>query len=104
MFECAEHLVKCSLAPGRRKVHRKPLSELCVNGNYTEDREEWQRELERPCEEVCTDQNETREEQEKNWILLIEKGDRHFAEDGKRSRDHSRPGAAGQGEDVRKQG
>ena len=58
----AEHLGKCSLAPGKRKVRRKPLSELFVKGNFTEDREEWQRELQRHCEEVYTDQEETRED------------------------------------------
>ena len=61
----AEHQVKCCLTPGERKVRGKPLSELYVNGNFTEDREEWQRELQRHCEEeVYTDQEETREVQE----------------------------------------
>ena len=52
---CAGSFSKCSqehksnLAvsaqrPGKRKVRRKPLSELYLNGNFTEDREEWQRE------------------------------------------------------------
>ena len=34
-----------------RKVRRKPMSELYVNGNFTEDREEWQRELQRHDQE-----------------------------------------------------
>ena len=58
-----EHLVKCCLAPGKRNARRKSLSELYVKGNFTEDREEWQRELQRHCEEVYTDQEETREVQ-----------------------------------------
>ena len=60
----AEHLVKCFLAPGKRKVRGKPLSELYMNGCFTDDKEEWQRELQRHFEEVCTDQAETREVQE----------------------------------------
>ena len=64
-----EHLVKCSLMPGKRTVQRKLLSELYVNGNVTEDREEWQRELQRHCEEVYTDQEETREVQLKFFNL-----------------------------------
>ena len=68
----AEHLVKCSLAPGKGNVRRKPLSELKVNGNFTEDREEWQTELQRHCEEVSTDQEETREVQD-NKIDYIKK-------------------------------
>ena len=61
-----EHLVKCSLAPGERKVRGKQLSEMYANGDVTEDVEERQQQLERQCEEVYTDQEETREEQEKN--------------------------------------
>ena len=43
----------------------KPFSDLYVNGQFTEDREEWLKELQRHCEEVYTDQDETREVQEK---------------------------------------
>ena len=61
----ADHLIKCCLVPVRRKTQRKPLSELYVNGKFTEDREEWQKELQRHCEGVYTDQEETREVQKK---------------------------------------
>ena len=61
----ADHLVKCSMMPGRRKMKSKPFSDLYVNGQFTEDREEWLKELQRHCEEVYTDQDETREVQEK---------------------------------------
>ena len=40
---------------------RKPSTELYVNGNFTEDREEWQQELLRHCEGVYTDPDETRD-------------------------------------------
>ena len=47
----AEHLGEMLLGTRKeestRKVRGKPLSELYVNGNFTEDREEWQRELQR---------------------------------------------------------
>ena len=60
--------MKCSLAPRKRKVRRKPLSELCVHGNVTEDREEKQRELHKHCEDVNTDQEETRDGPEKKEL------------------------------------
>ena len=75
--------MKCCLAPGKRKVRRKPLSELYVNGIFTEDREEWQRELQRHCEEVYTDQEETREVQENRIEYLKKKGDQQFTVDGR---------------------
>ena len=55
----AEHLLKCCLESGKKKAKRKPLAELFVNGQFTEDREEWQKELQRYCEEVYTDLKET---------------------------------------------
>ena len=50
----AEHLV----------TKRKPLTELYVKRHPTEDRREWQKELQRHREEVYTDQEETKEGQE----------------------------------------
>ena len=41
----AGHLVKCCLEPGRKKAKRMPLTALYVKGHFTEDREEWQKEL-----------------------------------------------------------
>ena len=60
-----EHLVRCSLEPGKKKAKRKPLTELYVKGHFTEDRAEWQEELPRHCEEVYTGMEETKEVQEK---------------------------------------
>ena len=57
----AEHLVKCSLQPGKKKAKRKPLTELYVKGHFTEDRAERQEELQRRCDEVYTDVEETKE-------------------------------------------
>ena len=48
----AAHLVKCSLALGHRRVLRKPLKELHINGEFSENREDWRKELERHCGEV----------------------------------------------------
>ena len=39
----SDHLVKCSLMPGRIIIIKEPLSELYVNGNFMEDREELQK-------------------------------------------------------------
>ena len=36
----AEQKAKCCLEPARKRVKRKPLTELHVKGNFTEDREE----------------------------------------------------------------
>ena len=41
----AEHHVRCCLEPGQTKANRKPLTELCVTGQFTEDG--WQKELQR---------------------------------------------------------
>ena len=43
-------------------MKRKLLSKLYVDRRFTEDSDEWQKELQ---EGVCTDQDETREVQEK---------------------------------------
>ena len=42
------------------------LTLLYVDGHFSEDREEWQKKLQRHCEEVYTDQEETKAVQEKN--------------------------------------
>ena len=36
----SEHLVRCSLEPGKKNAKRKPLTELYVKGHFSEDREE----------------------------------------------------------------
>ena len=64
------------------KTKKKPLSEF-LNGCFTEHREEWQKELQRYCEEVYTDQDDTREVQEKRIEHFKKKGDRHFTDDGR---------------------
>ena len=45
-------------------MKRKPLSELYVNGHFTEDKEEWQKELQRHCEGVHTDQERNQRDTE----------------------------------------
>ena len=48
----AEHLIRCSLMQVKKKAKIKPLTELCGKGHPTEDRPEWQKDLQRHCEEV----------------------------------------------------
>ena len=79
----ANHLLECCLMPVRRKTQRKPLSELYVNGHWTEDREEWPKELQRHCEGVYTDQEETGETQKKRIEYFTKKGDRHLTDEGR---------------------
>ena len=67
----------------KRKVRRTALSELYVNGNFTEDRGRWQRELQRHCEEVYSDQAETTEVQEKRIQYFKNKVDQQFMDDGR---------------------
>ena len=52
------------------KTKRKPLTELYVKEHFTEDTGEWQKELQRHCEEVCID----REEQESRIEYFRKKG------------------------------
>ena len=59
------------------------LAVLYVNGKFTEDREEWQQELHRQCEGVCTDPDETQEVQEGRVEYFKRKGDQHFTDDEK---------------------
>ena len=80
----AEHHVRCCLEPGRKQVQRKPITELFVNGQLTEDREEWQKELQWHCEEVYTDLEETKEEQESRIeYFRKKKGNQQFTEEGR---------------------
>ena len=64
-------------------MRRKPLTELYVKGSFTEDREEWQKELQWHCEEVHTDQEETREVQENRIESFKKRGDQQFTLDGR---------------------
>ena len=63
-------------------MKRKPLTELYVKGHFTEDRAEWQEELQRHCDAVYTDVEETNEVQEKNEYFR-EQGNLQFTEDGR---------------------
>ena len=81
----AEHQVKCCLEPGKEKAKRKPLTELYVKGHFTEDREEWQKELQRHCEKVSTDQEETKEAQESRIEYFKKKGNQQFTEEGRKA-------------------
>ena len=57
----AQRLVKCCLAFGKKKASRKLLTEFYVDGHFTEDREEWQKEARRHCEDIYTDHGERQE-------------------------------------------
>ena len=57
----------CCLALGKKKkAPRKLLTELYVDGHFTEDTEERQKELQRHGDDVFTDQEETEEVQGKS--------------------------------------
>ena len=79
----AEHQVKCCLVPGKKKAKRKPLTKLYVKGHFTEDREEWQKELQRRCDEVYIDQEETIRSTRKQLNTSKKRGDQQFTMDGR---------------------
>ena len=58
----------------RKEAKKKKLTELYVNGQFTEDRAEWQVELQRLCEEVYTDVAETKEKQESRIKFCLGEG------------------------------
>ena len=63
------------------------LSELFVNGEFTEDSEEWQKELQRHCEGACSDLDESRELQRRErfawWVLVNTHGTPMPAREGR---------------------
>ena len=59
------------------------MLELYVDGHFTKDRDEWQKELQRHCEEVYIDQDEPRQVQERRIEYFEKKGDQHFTDDGR---------------------
>ena len=79
----AEHLVKCSLEPVMKKAKNQPLTDLYVKDHFTEDREEWQKALQRHCEEANTDLEEIKDVQEKRIEYFWKKGNQQFTEDGR---------------------
>ena len=66
-------------------MKRKPLSELYVDGKFTQDRER-QKELQRHCEGVFSDPDETREVQEGRIEYFKMEGDQHFTDEGEGQR------------------
>ena len=51
---------------GKRKDKRKPLKELYIEDTFTENRNEWNKELEKHSNEVYVDAEETTEVQKKD--------------------------------------
>ena len=64
---------------GEKKTADRKICER----NFTEDREEWQKELQRHCEEMYTDQEETKEVQENRIEYFKKKGEQQFTEEGR---------------------
>ena len=54
-----------------------------MRGHFTEDRSESQKELQRHCEEVHTDKELTKEEQENRIEYFKKKGNQQFTEEGR---------------------
>ena len=78
----AERLVKCSLRRAKEKVTRKPLKELHIKGEFSENSEDWKKELGRHGGEVCVDPEETIEEQKQMIEWYKTKGDEHLTQQG----------------------
>ena len=75
--------MKYNMMPGKKRWKRKPLMELYVNGKFTEDRKECNQELQRHCEEVYMDPEETKEVPEGRIQFFKRKGDQQFTKDGR---------------------
>ena len=60
-----------------------------MKGTFTEDREEWQKELQKHCEEASSDQEATQEVQEDRIEHIKKKGDQQFTVLRKNCRNHS---------------
>ena len=54
-----------------------------MKAHFSEDREEWQKELQRHCEELYTDQEETKEAQDSRIEYFKEKGNQQFTEEAR---------------------
>ena len=78
-----KHHVRYCSEPVKKEANRKPLTELFVKGQFTEDREEWQKELLGHCEDVYTDLEETKEVHESRIEYFKQKGDQQFTEEGR---------------------
>ena len=70
--------------PGKTRMKRRPLTELYVNGNFTEDREEWKHQnfngIVRKCLWIPKKQKEVQEERIK---YFKKRGDQQFTKDGR---------------------
>ena len=78
-----QHHVRYCLEPGKKKANRKPLTELHVKEQFTEDRGEWQKEPQRHCEEVYTDLEETKEAQECRSEYFKKEGNLQFTQESR---------------------
>ena len=72
----ADHAVKCSLMPGKKIPKENPR----LSCTY---RAEWKKELQRHCEEVYVDPEETKNEQEGRSNKYRQDGDKQFTEEGR---------------------
>ena len=71
------------LGAREKEGKKKAADRVVCKGHFTEDRSEWQKELQRHCEEVYTDMEETKEEQENRIEYFWKKGNQQFTEDGR---------------------
>ena len=74
----AAHLIKCSLALSQRIVYIKPQEELHINGEFSENREDWRKELERHCGPEGDDRGAEAEDR-----MVHQKKVEHFTEHGR---------------------
>ena len=73
-----DHLVKCSAMQGKKRMEIKPMKELHVNCKFSEDREQWNHEPQRHCEQVFQDPEETKEVQEGRIEYFKRKGEQQI--------------------------
>ena len=86
------------MVQGTRLQKSKPLTELNVEGKFTEDRTVWTEELQRLCKEQFDDEGGTTVKPDGRTEKYKKAGDRHFTEAG-RIAEISPHGTAGESQD-----
>ena len=76
-------LVKCSMKPGKKKTKRNPLTELYVKGHFTEDRGEWQKELQSSAKRCILTEQKRKKNRKAELNTSEKRGNQQFIEEGR---------------------
>ena len=65
---------------GKEKTKKTPLKELFVDGDFSENRDEWKQDLQKHCGAVSVESEETDENQRERIQRCDNLGNEHFSE------------------------